>query len=366
MNHPLLVEEVELRSFRCFEHLKCPFTEAMTLCEGNNGTGKTALLEALAYACYLRSFRTHAPRELVKWGGEGFYVHLKGRNEVPWELSVAVAGNKRLVRFNGTSITSFRDLFSSYKSITVVGDDLKLVAGFPEERRLFLDQALTIAQQSYGGLLSNLRAVVKQRNALLAHHTVEPNVYDVWTERLMALSAQVRAERQSYVEQLEHKVSELSSLMQPFGLSVPPLSIEYREAPWTAELYEKELRFHRSLCGAHLDDISIMWDIRSARLFASRGQQKLIVILLKIAQAALLAPEKPLLLVDDFATDFDTRTLSALLHLIAHLGAQTIFTAPAGNPLRSLLTAFPHSIINMQEHRIPAHPLHLPQVSTQL
>ncbi|MBN2267198.1 MAG: DNA replication/repair protein RecF [Candidatus Babeliaceae bacterium] len=347
MEEKLHVSEVELRNFRCFEHIHCAFPQQFTLCEGANGTGKTALLEALAYACYLRSFRTHAPREIIRWENEGFFIKLKGTNNLDdtWDLSVAVTGNRRIIKCDGVSITSFHDLFATYRSISIIGDDLKLVAGFPDERRLFLDQAITLANQGYSAQLRSLRTIVRQRNALLAQPSLDNAAYSIWTERLELISKEVRGIRKTYLTSLESTLKKLSEKLAG-PLSRQSLTLSYQEQPQTTLLKDRELRLHRSLYGAHLDDVVILWQGRPARLYASRGQQKLIVLLLKIAQACLLT-RLPIILIDDFATDFDDRILNSLLNLIFQLKMQAIFTAPSGSTLRHSLKKHPFSSITL-------------------
>lgn len=345
----MLITTLDIRQFRCFEHFSCSFTTPITLFEGANGTGKTALLEALAYACYLRSFRTSTPRDLVRWGSDGFVIRLEGSETSDgaelWDLKVLVSGNKRVVRLNNSPVTSFRELFSVYKSIAITGDDLAVVTGFPEQRRLFLDQVLVLADSGYSTLLRTYRSILRQRNALLAHPGSDTASYDIWTEKLLAAATAIRSARSMYLTLLEEKVSSLLASLPTKGLD-KSISFSYKATDYTPELREKERLYKRSLFGAHLDDVVISWSNRQSRSYASRGQQKLIVLLTKLAQIQVL--QKPVvLLIDDFATDFDAVMLAELIGLIAQQNIQTIITAPSGNPLRKALEHTPHAILSL-------------------
>jgi DNA replication and repair protein RecF len=107
----------------------------------------------------------------------------------------------------------------------------------------------------------------------------------------------------------------------------------------SGNLYADETRVRHSLFGAHLDDIVIQLQDKKTKVFASRGQQKLIIVLLKIAQLRRLVAQgiNPVFLLDDFMTDFDEGIMEALMNFLINLESQLIFTAPARGALEDLL-----------------------------
>lgn len=345
----MIITEIGLHNFRCFGHFQCTFDAPITLIEGRNGTGKTAILEALNYACYLRSFRTHAPRELVRWEEQGYGIQLSG-NELDlglggnWELKIGVSGNRRAVKLNNQPITSFRDLLNTYRCVTVLGSDEQLITGFPEERRLFVDQALILeSSHNYSQLLRETRTIVRQRNALLNQPGNHQTELRVWTDQLVEVSQQIQVARCAYLDQVAEQTKTLG--MHFAHLITPPaITLEYRPTKNSPDVESRELYYKRTLFGPHLDDIAILYNGRPARHFASRGQQKLTAFLLKLAQLVLI--KKPtLFLIDDFATDLDTGVLTQILTLLTEHTQQTIITAPTGNPVRALLDAQSHQVV---------------------
>ena len=143
--------QAELKNFRCFSQHTISFDQQLVLIEGDNGCGKTSLLEAFHYCCYLRSFRTHNPRTLIKHDQSSFFIKLKIEDSVDvapihHTVQVGFSGNRRSVKLDSHPICSYKELMDSYRVITLTENDLALVCAGPEERRAFVDQALVLQE----------------------------------------------------------------------------------------------------------------------------------------------------------------------------------------------------------------------------
>lgn len=342
----LFVRSLELKQFRCFASHKIAFDTMMTIIEGQNGSGKTSILEALHYLCYVRSFRTHLPKELATFGGTHFYMAAdidlcQAEELVSHKISIGFSGTRRLVKIDQRSINSYRDLMATFRVVTITEDDLALVQGGPEARRTFLDQATILEDPSAIDALRQLREVAAQRNALLQQPSLPETQYHIWTKQLWEKSRRVQEKRVDVIAGLN---KELSSLMSLFDLAPNSIGISYApkksccDTDWETfignnlHLYEAERRIGRSLFGAHLDDLTVTFQGAGAKQYASRGQQKLIVVLLKIAHMRSLVATlgSALFLLDDFLTDFDDRRADQIVKLLTSLGQQCIFTSPLG------------------------------------
>lgn len=336
------ITHVHIKHFRCFQSLDIPFDNAIILIEGMNGAGKTSLLEALHYLCYLRSFRTHLPQELVHFGQDNFFIrarisnHLVDANDT-YDLQVGFSNKKRLVKINNKSVSSYKELLDYYRIVTLTEDDLALIKGGPEERRLFIDQAIMLSNAEFVTLSKRCKDIVENRNVLLKRGGSAES-YQLWTEQLWQITHSISHERIRLLAELEEKVRTLITTYfgSEFTISIAytpkkELGSSYQE--FTDKhpfLYQDEQRFGRSLFGAHLDDFTIHFQEAKSRNYASRGQQKLIVMLFKAAQVHLLLAHKGsvILLLDDFMTDFDQAKAHVLLQLLADLKVQLIFTMP--------------------------------------
>jgi len=342
----LALTHLQLKQFRCFKHTQLHFESNRVLIEGANGSGKTSLLEAMHYLCYLRSFRTHIPQELVHAAAPSFFIKASFTNTtagipLTHEAQVGFQHKRRLVKIDDRTVSSYKELLAHYRVLTLTEDDILLITGGPEARRTFLDQALLLSDSAFIALLRSLRTCVAQRNALLQDHRHTMDSYRVWTEQLWNLSIQIQQRRCILLEELEKEVYTLGQGNTPWVL----LSLSCRYLPKLTgnhptfqafmeanpELPTKEKLWGRTLFGAHLDDIALDFQERKSKIFASRGQQKLIALMLKIALIRLLNRQegpKTIFLLDDFMTDFDDSRIEQLISLMGSLENQLIFTCP--------------------------------------
>src|SRR5690349_8885573 len=158
----LQVTHIQIKDFRCFESLTLSFEGPIILIEGDNGSGKTSLLEALYYGCYLRSFRTSSPKELIRFGSNSFFVKMAVRNQLNaqtfgHDIQVGFSRGKRVVKVDQKPIASYKELMDHYRIISLTDDDMQLVKGAPQERRSFIDQAVLLNDPAYGQKLRDFR-----------------------------------------------------------------------------------------------------------------------------------------------------------------------------------------------------------------
>lgn len=320
--------------------LDLSFNSPIVLIEGLNGAGKTSLIEALHYLCYLRSFRTSIPQELVQFGKDNFFIkaELQDTQSDFYQVQVGFSEKKRLVKVNNKVIGSYKELLDYYRIITITEDDLSLIKEGPEFRRTFIDQCVAFFEPELIPLFKKCRHIVMHRNALLKRGSTA-DTYQVWTEQLWKVTADITQYRTQAVALLGRQVQELivHYFSDQFSINLTYLSkvtltdsLSQFQTQYPT-LYRDEQRFGRSLFGAHLDDIAIIFKDKSSRNFASRGQQKLIVLLLKVAHIKSLLGTKGavILLLDDFMTDLDTSRANILLKILADLDIQLLFTVPS-------------------------------------
>ncbi|MFI5332820.1 MAG: DNA replication/repair protein RecF [Candidatus Babeliales bacterium] len=337
----MLLTQLHLKHFRCFSDLVLNLEKPLVIIEGFNGCGKTSFLEAVHYLCYLRSFRTHTPRELIQFGHEGFFIKAlftQHDNVCPQELQVGFSGKRRLVKINQKPIESYKELMDFYRIVTLTESDLDLIHGDPETRRAFIDQAIMLYDPAHANTIRDLRHCVEQRNALL-QRSVSSDEFNTWTEQLFYKSVAIQDTRRTTLVALERTAQTLIADHFDNAFSIgfeykakripDDQSYETFRAAYP-HLLQEEQKMNRSLFGAHVDDILITFHDKRSKQYASRGQQKLIVLLIKIAQIKELLRKKgpAVFLLDDFMTDFDERRIVQLLTVLRELDIQLIFTTP--------------------------------------
>jgi DNA replication and repair protein RecF len=340
-----LVKRLELKNFRCFTKKIITFDKRVALIEGENGVGKTSLLESLYYGCYLRSFRTNSPQEMVTFGSEGFFIKIDieqyhNGSVLNQQIQIGFVDGKRRVKIDGNPIASYKELMNSLRVISLTEDDMHLIKGAPQERRTFLDHAIVLENSDCAHQLNLLRHIILARNALLRPHgSIKMVDYQVLTEQLWDQSIIIQKLREQYIKQLEQEINILikAYFNDEFALEIRYLykkPMENSVALFMAAnptLFESEARLGRSCFGAHMDDLLITYNTKKSRHFASRGQQKLILLLVKAAQIIILQKQCPatiLFLLDDYMTDFDDYRAGVLLKIMQNLNIQLIFTSP--------------------------------------
>jgi len=335
------LSQMSLRNFRCFTSYTCELHPQLTLLIGANGSGKTSLLEAIQVAASLRSFRTASLRDLIAQGAEAFSIKATVTKECTGTDMVHVAygmtggAPARIAEINGVGPVSRIELLQAIPVVTVTEYDMNLVQGGPLYRRAFLDYTIALQLPGYAHTLKQLSELISQRNALLAQErSWNRDMYYILSERLWRLTAQIRAERHICMQRLEMALQRLFREVLGFDdlrliySATPALSEEEASSSslWCQQQEARERRYRRSLYGAHLDDME--WQVQgvSARRFASRGMQKLLVVLARSVQAAVL-PDATLLL-DDLMADFDEARLEQVMQSLLTSKRQLIITIP--------------------------------------
>lgn len=338
-----------MNHFRCFNSLSLQFQSPLVIIEGENGAGKTSLLEALYYACYLRSFRTRAGKELIRFNDAHFFIKVvldtdEGEEE---QIEIGFEHNEKRVRRNTKLISSYKELVTHYRIVSLCGDDLFLIQGPPEGRRSFVDQSLFLDYPDLAATLRNYKSILHQRNMFLLHSNVHDLAFRdqlrIWSQQLWSTAHEIQEQRIIYIQSLETIINELidsyfssynirfsvSFNYQAKGKSYTP-SFEQFWKRYESSLLADELRWKRTLFGVHLDDITISLREKQAKLYASRGQQKLVAFLLKCAHVIALKNhgKSSCILLDDFLTDFDPTVIGQCLKLVTSLNVQCFITSP--------------------------------------
>jgi DNA replication and repair protein RecF len=322
-----------LKNFRNFRETLLNFSPELNLIQGNNGQGKTNLLEAIYFLSTGRSFRTQHLKELIHKEASFFYIEADFIKEgVPQKIKVTFNGTTRLLEYNQTTYSSFIPLLGLLPLILYAPEDSNLITGSPLERRRLLDLHLAQHDPLYIHHLQRYYRALKQRNFLLRQRT-ELGI-GIW-EELMALASAYLLERRAKIVDalkplLEKRIEKLSlgrdrvEIHYKSTLSPPFLSHFQRERP-------REISTGTTLAGPHRDDLLIHLNGDLARRFASEGQKRSLVAALRFAQwesLHSLVREPPLLLIDDFGVHLDSERYTAFQEDVEQRG-QVFLTSPS-------------------------------------
>jgi DNA replication and repair protein RecF len=316
-----------LTDFRNYEQAELTLAPGLTALMGDNGEGKTNLLEAIDYLATLSSFRS-APRDaLVRTGSDRAIVRAEvgeaGRTSLV-EAELPVIGRDRIL-VNRQPLRRARDLLGTLRTTVFSPDDLALVKGGPGERRRLLDDALVACLPRHDATRGDLDRVLRQRSTLLkqAGGRLSPEIastLEVWDTKLAELGDGWGRVRDDLVRQLAPVLARSYDDIAPRPADV---RLTY-DAPWRehglaaalAAARHDDLR--RGVCtvGPHRDDLVITVDGMPARTHASQGEQRSLALGLRVAVHLLVgeaAGASPVLLLDDVLSELDPARATALL-----------------------------------------------------
>lgn len=340
---------LELTDFRNLAEVRLTPSTHATIAVGQNGQGKTNLLEALYFLATLKPLRASKLSELVRFGTRKATVSgrflLQGAER---QISVEVEDGTRQAFVDGKKAASLEDYFGGVAVVAFTPEDLSVVKGGPDGRRQFLDRAVFNRFPAYLRESRAYSRALKSRNRLLKTHA-DPSYLDAYDETLSKTGARIWTRRRALISEVAGRAQKAFAAI---GRTVDPAHYEY--APAKLELdfenadeatlafalgdalaSRRDRDYERGFTsvGPHVDDLEISIGEQPARAFASQGQQRALVLGWKIAEIENLAASLgflPLLLLDDVSSELDPERNAYLMHYLADSGAQVFLTTTDG------------------------------------
>ena len=330
---------LRLRDFRGYKQVLLSPPEGVTVLVGENGAGKTNLLEAVHLCCLGRSHRTAADKEMIRRGQETAAVQLTverkdGRHEVGVRL-FENARRRKIVYVNGKTASRMGELMGHATCVIFSPEDLSLVKDGPQARRRFLDMLLSQQQRAYFYALQTYMGILKQRNALLKQEDYRQ--LPAWDEQLAAAAAplvrlrrdacgQLSVRAQNHYFYISGREDELFSMQYsgPLADSADPVEDMLRGL---AAARAEDQRRQITSFGPHRDEIELTLSGEALKAYGSQGQMRTAALSMKLSAFDLLEAaqgEPPLLLLDDVLSELDP---DRRRRLIARIGrAQALLT----------------------------------------
>ncbi|WP_019895171.1 DNA replication/repair protein RecF [Hydrogenovibrio halophilus] len=334
--------QLQLQQFRNIEQASLSFGPGINLLAGDNAAGKTAVIEALWALASGRSFRTAQPRQLIRHQQPGLVIFCEveqGEHRHRLGLSRQLDGQLS-VRMNGENVRTQAQMAATLPVQLLTPESHRLLEEGPKARRHYLDWGCFHAQTDFMQHWRLYQRALKQRNRALRQQLPADQV-QLWDAQLIAANQQLHALRQTYLHDLTPFLETYCRALMP-ELSAPP-SVSFRpgwpqaqpdfEQALTSHL-DKDLKQGFTQYGAHRADIRFRFDKMDAQMALSRGQQKLFVCALLLAQAALYEQQSGqtvIMLIDDLPAELDAHHRLTLLNLLQELGIQSLLTTTSLN-----------------------------------
>lgn len=340
----MLLRRLWLTDFRNYGTAVIEPAAELTAIVGENGQGKTNILEAIAFLATLESFRGAPADALVRGGAEAAVIRAEvERDGRELLLEAELRGGRTRVLVNRQRLARTRDLLGALRVTVFAPDDLALVKGGPAERRRFLDDTVVAAQPRLDAVRTDVDRILRQRNALLRQvggSSRKPSAeveatLDVWDAKLADHGEALVRARLDLLAALEPV---LGKAYDHVSSSAAEVSVRY-EAPWRevglasalAAGRTDDLRRGVSLIGPHRDELVLCLHGRPARGYASQGEQRSLALALRLAAHDVVtaaAGSPPVLVLDDVFSELDDERSRALLQ---HLPSGQVLLSTAGD-----------------------------------
>ncbi len=333
------IQKLNIKNVRSIQDVSLEFCPGFNIIIGDNASGKTSLLESLSLLSSGRSFRSAHISEVISHKHESALVNatLNDSNSII-KMGIDKSQSKTLIRINQKDIYSQAEL-SSHLPITIIHpNSLELITGAPSLRRAYIDWLAFYIFPDFYSKWKKYQHVLKQRNICLK----SPKHFyalDRWTKELVTNQPEIIEYRTKTINLIKPILNNITSILLPkLNIDIDLYSGFPNDVQTDSESLlnfylsksDIDIKFKRTVTGAHKADLKISLDNKSASQSASRGQLKLIAISLLLARSEIIVKtksSKSILLIDDLSSELDTANQNKLLKFISNLELQSIITS---------------------------------------
>lgn len=332
----MIIKELNVKSFRNYKHQQIVFDKDVNIIYGDNAQGKTNILEAIFVSATSKSQRTRNDKELILFEQDN--AHIKAnieKNDRDFVIDVHIKKNgSKGVAVNKFAIGKASELFDIIDIVFFSPEDLNIIKNGPLDRRKWLDYKLASISKQYYNYLLNYNKVLKNRNVVLHDIFFDKSAEEtlnVWDMQLLSYGSKVIKLRSDFIDRLNEIIepihSDISGKKDELIIKyIKNTSIDEFEKKLNLSL-ERDKKTGFTNVGPHRDDMMFLLNHKDARQFASQGQQKSIIVSLKLSEIDLIYEKKkdmPILLLDDVLSELDSNRQNYLLNCIKNI--QTIIT----------------------------------------
>ena len=332
----MLVKKIVLDGFRNIRDRQIDTSAKQIILTGENGQGKTNVLEAVYMLCYGTSFRTQNIKELVTHGRESFYLCsvFEDSQGLERKAEVIFSDGKKHIRLDGKDIKDRKELIYCLPCIVFSHDDIEFVRGEPENRRRFFDQTMTMYDPVFFDDLRRYKLILKQRNAAIKDQRTE--LLDIYDQKLASYGLQIMKSRRAVADSFSAIFPDIYNTV---SLEDRGIEISYRPS-WNEDLgidgvLEKlesqrdvDLKMNTTTSGPHRDRFLINDRNGLFTSSASTGQMRLASLVFRSAQASFYRQktgQNPIFLIDDVLLELDSQKRARYLSYLGHYN-QAFFT----------------------------------------
>lgn len=323
------IRQLKMINFRNYSNMTIDFSDHYNLIHGNNGMGKTNLIEAIYVLALTKSFRGTVDKVVIMNNRDSAKIEGKIHATISSTYQIIISNDGKKVKIDSNNIPKLSDYISKISVILFNPDDLRIIKDTPSIRRKNLNVDISQLNNVYLKLLSTYNKYLKQRNMYLRSMNINANTdgdfLNVLTEKIIDIGLKIYSYRKEFIEKINIKLGSIYfKITGEEGLSIKYMS-DYADLDKKKllALYKKNLQrdivLGKTQLGVHHDDIIFIKEDKNLKDYGSEGQQKNSIISYKLAEIQIFKEQKneyPILILDDLFSELDNEKINNILGLL--------------------------------------------------
>jgi len=342
------IKKLSIINFRNYDKLELNLNSNINIIYGENGVGKTNLIESIYILAFTKSHRFFIDNNLIKKNKD--FSHIKGEfiiNNIYNKLEVNILKNKKILKKDNKEINKISDYISIINLIIFQPEDLEIIKGSPNNRRLFINIELSQLYGNYVEILNKYNKILKMRNNYLKNNlNIDKNYYEILTDHMINYILILIKIRRKFINKINKKVTNiyknLTGIDNFYIKYVPNIDIfsedDIENKNQIKETYKKimnqEIKYKLTILGPQKDDLEFYIEDKNLKYYGSQGQQRMAILAFKLAEIEIIKEIKhqnPIILLDDVFSELDIKKRNNLLKYIKNNGQVIITTTDLNN-----------------------------------
>ena len=317
---------LKLYNFRNYETLSLDFSKKQNIIIGENGSGKTNIVEAIYVLAITKSFRGSLDKVLIKNGARDMSIEGTVRDKINHNYKINLSENGKVVKIDNNKIAKLSNYISKINVVLFTPQDTNVIKDSPSSRRNMMNIEITQLENGYLHLLNEYNRILKQRNAFLKlmyiNKLASPDYLWILTEQMIDVGLKISAFREKFIDNIDKYIDNINfDITRSHGLKISYVSTfknktkEELMARYKSYL-DKDIIIGKTNIGVHHDDFIFSLRGRALKDYGSLGEQKNAVICFKLAEIELFIKDKgiyPILILDDLFSELDARKINNIL-----------------------------------------------------